>query len=82
MKTTQYTKQAQKGLAKMPRPQAKKMHQALTEIANGKTREKSITKLHGEDGYRLRRGGYRAIYLVTKNGIKVLRINPRGDAYK
>ncbi len=66
----------------MPRPQAKKMHKALTEIANGKTREKSITKLHGEDGYRLRRGGYRAIYLATKNSIKVLRIKPRGDAYK
>ncbi len=82
MKTTQYTKQAQMGLARMSKPQGIKMHRALTEIAEGKTAGKDISPLHGRDGYRLRRGGYRAIYQTTENGINVLRVMPRGDVYK
>ncbi len=82
MVKTQYTRQAVKGLAKMPRPQAKKMNQALIEIGNGRTAGKNIKPLHGREGYRLRRGDYRAIYQATENGIIVLRVGTRGDIYK
>lgn len=82
MKTAKYTKKAQKGLMRMPRPQARKMHYALTEISNGNTKGKDITRLGGKEGFRLRRGGYRAIYQTTENGINVIVVKPRGDAYK
>lgn len=82
MEKTQYARRAVKGLVKMPRPQARKMHQALIEIGNGRTAGKTIKPLEGRDGYRLRLGGYRAIYQTTGNGIIVLRIGPRGDIYK
>lgn len=82
MITAKYTKKAYKGLMRIPRPQARKMHEALAEIANGNTKGKDITKLDGKDGFRLRRGGYRAIYQTTQTGIHVIAVKPRGDAYK
>lgn len=69
-------------MMKMPKAQAIKMERALTEIAEDKTVGKDVKKLHGREGYRLRKGGYRAIYQTTSNGINVLQIMPRGDVYK
>jgi len=66
----------------MPRPQSIKMHAALSEIAEGKVEGKNIKKLQGREGYRLRRGGFRAIYRKGENGIEVLMIGPRGGIYK
>jgi len=82
MEKTRYTKQAVKGLAKIPKHHAKKMHQALVEIGNGKVEGKNIKPFQGRDGYRLRQGDYRAIYQAAENGIIVLRVGPRGDIYK
>jgi len=66
----------------MPKPQAMKMFRALAEIAAGKTTGKDISRLRGREGYRLQRGGYRAIYQKTANGINVVRVMPRGGVYK
>ncbi len=82
MNQTCYTNKARKGLEKMPRAQAGKMHEALKELAAGNTAGKDIARLQGREGYRLRRGGYRAIYRLTREGIEVLRIMPRGGIYK
>ena len=36
----------------------------------------------GRDGYRLRIGGYRALFDITENEIVVYEIGPRGQIYK
>jgi len=55
---------------------------ALSEIGNGATEGKDIKPLSGRLGYRLRRGNHRAIYQTSEDGILVLDIALRGDAYK
>ena len=58
------------------------MKEALQEIGNGDAGRKDIARLHGRPGYRLRQGGFRAIYQDVQVGILVLDIGPRGDIYR
>jgi len=45
--------------------------------------EGDITRLSGSSGYfRLRVGGYRALYRIEDNAIFVTNIDPRGQVYK
>ncbi len=43
-----------------------------------------VTKLQGREGYRLRVGNYRVLYIIQDNQlvICVLDVLPRGQAYK
>jgi mRNA interferase RelE/StbE len=43
-----------------------------------------IKKLTGRDGYRLRMGGWRALYRMENDQliIEVVKIGPRGDIYR
>lgn len=82
MKQLQYTRRAVKGLRRMPRAQAAGMMKALSEIAQGNEQAKDIKRLVGTDDFRLRKGGYRALYCHTEKGITVLVVGPRGDIYK
>lgn len=82
MDKTHYTKRAQKGLLRMPQKQARRMKDALNEIGDGNADGKNIVRLQGRPGFRLRRGGYRAIYKATREGILVLDVGPRGDIYR
>jgi mRNA interferase RelE/StbE len=70
---------------RMPRTQAQRFLKAFEQLAADPCREDlDIKALAGRDGFRLRIGGWRAIYRVQDERvvILVLDIGPRGDIYK
>ncbi|WP_435102293.1 type II toxin-antitoxin system RelE family toxin [Arhodomonas sp. AD133] len=80
-----YKKSAIKGLRKMPAKQQRQLREALERLAQDPQRTDLDTrKLRGRSGFRLRVGGWRAIYRVEDGElvILVLDIGPRGDVYK
>ena len=80
-----YKKAAIKALEKMPQPMRQRFLVAFRRIASGEKEGLDIRKLEGRDGYRLRIGQYRGLYRIDENGecvVVVLKIKPRGDAYK
>ena len=78
-----YSKQADKTLRKMPRKIAQRVVGGLKAIAAGNKEGQDIVILTGRPGYRLRKGDWRAIYNVREDGgVDVLKILPRGKAYK
>ena len=80
-----YKKAASKALAKMPDGLRQRFKAAFKQIAGGVVAGLDICKLEGRDGYRLRIGQYRGLYRIDGNGeclVVVVKIKPRGDAYK
>ncbi|PPC89580.1 MAG: plasmid stabilization system [Methylobacter sp.] len=53
-------------------------------MASGETEGLDIKKLAGREGFRLRIGGYRALYRIEEERliIEVVAIGNRGDIYK
>lgn len=74
-------KKAAKALRKMPVNTARKFMASFEKIENGKTEGLDIKKMANAEYYRLRVGGYRAIYTVTMEVI-VIDAGPRGGIYK
>ncbi len=68
----------------MPKTTARRFITAFDVLASGQSMGLDIKKLTGRDGYRLRIGGWRALYRVEKDQliIEVVKIGPRGDIYK
>lgn len=79
-----YRKSAIKTLAKMPRPLSEKFTRAFAQLASEDDGGLDIKKLAGREGFRLRIGGYRALYkkLDGMLVIEVINIGIRGDIYK
>jgi mRNA interferase RelE/StbE len=80
-----YRKAAAKALVKMPKPLARQFLEAFERLAKDpKTERLNIRPLMGREGYRLRIGGWRALYRIEENRliIEIVRIGPRGNAYK
>lgn len=78
-------KQAVKALVKMPRQNALRVRRALDRLAEGADRrDVDVVPLEGRPGFRLRVGGFRVIFERDdeNRSINVLRIVPRGQAYK
>ena len=78
-------KQAIKALLKMPRQNAQRIRQALDRLAeNPDRRDIDIVRLEGRPGFRLRVGDIRIIFERDDEAypIDILRIVPRGQAYK
>jgi len=79
-----YKKKALKALEKMPKKITHQIFNAFDKLAESKEEGLDIKKLSGREGFRLRIGGYRAIY--TQNGeqliILILDAGPRGGIYK
>jgi len=71
-------------LAIMPKNIARRFLSAFVALALGRATGLDIKKLTGRDGYRLRIGGWRALYRIDKNQliIEVVKIGARGDIYK
>ena len=83
MSEVQYSRQAIKGLRKLPVSFADRFRKAFLDIANRKG-QWDVKKLAGREGYRLRIGEYRGIYKIEgeKITVLVLDIGPRGGSYK
>ena len=74
-----------KALSKMPRQDGQRIRHELDKLAeNAERREVDIDTLTGRSGCRLRVGGMRIIFEHDDEArtIDVLRIVPRGEAYK
>ena len=68
----------------MPKATARRFITAFDALASGQSTGLDSKKLTGRDGYRLRIGGWRALYRMEKDQliIEVVKIGPRGDIYK
>lgn len=79
-----YKKKALKALEKMPKKITHQIFNAFDKLAESNEEGLDVKKLSGREGFRLRIGGYRAIY--TQNGeqliILILDAGPRGGIYK
>ena len=78
-------RQAIKVLQRMPRQQARRIRNELDDLAeNPARRDLDVAKLRGRSGFRLRVGDTRVIFERDDETrvIDVLRIAPRGQAYK
>lgn len=80
-----FTKQADKSLRKMPRNIARRIRKKLSTIADAPYKpHNNVTYLQNRPGYRLRVGDWRVIYEIRNEQliILVLRVRPRGEAYR
>jgi mRNA interferase RelE/StbE len=79
-----YQKSALKTLAKMPKKVREKFTASFSLLAMSLETGLDIKKLEGREGFRLRIGGYRAIYrkLSDVMVIDVINVGLRGDIYK
>jgi len=77
------SKQARKALLATQPKRAATIREAIALLAEDPQRaELDIKKLVGRDGYRLRVGDWRVIYVLMPDTRDVLWIGPRGDAYR
>ena len=80
-----YTKEARKALRGMPRNEATRILGKIEQLAADPHRANpNVRVLSGVPGYRLRVGDWRVIYEIQEDSlvIFVLRVSPRGGAYK
>jgi mRNA interferase RelE/StbE len=79
-----YHRKALRGILKMPKRTAQKFFRAFEQLALENPAGLDVAKLKGRDGYRLRIGGFRAIYTFERNQLLILVLDagPRGDIYK
>ena len=80
-----FTKQADRALRKMSRSTARLIREKLDQLAaDPYARHPNVTRLQGRPGFRLRVGDWRVIYELEDDRlvIVVLRIAPRGEAYR
>lgn len=84
MGTVTYTKKAIKGLRKMPKHHADSFRAAFERIVAKDEAGLNIKPLKGRDGFRLRFGGFRAVYEFDGEQLNVLVLDagPRGGIYK
>ena len=78
-------RQAIRALQSMPRQNAQRIRRELNKLAEQPNRrDVDVTSLTGRPGFRLRVGAWRIIFTRddTARVIDVLRIVPRGQAYK
>lgn len=81
----EYQPQAIKALLKMPRNTARLINAKIEHLAQAPhAPNNNVKKLEGEDGYRLRVGDWRVIYELQNDRllVVVVKIKPRGEAYK
>ena len=84
MYSIEYTKQAVKALAAMPRDTRTLVVSKIQALAANPTGAANVKKLAGRPGYRLRVSGWRVIYTLHSGRlvILVLDVGARGGIYK
>ena len=80
-----FSRSAGKALRKTPRDIAVRIRARLDRIATDPyARHANVSRLRNRQAYRLRLGDWRVIYEIHGDGliILVVRIGPRGEAYR
>ena len=81
----EYSKQARKALASMPRYTARTIRAKLVSLSeNPNAPNNNVKKLMGRPGFRLRVGNWRVVYELHDDVlvVLVLDVSPRGGAYQ
>jgi len=80
----EYSKQSIRVLRRMPVTTAMLIRSKIEALAKDPLGSPSVKKLSGQDGYRLRVGDWRVLYLLDGHRLRVLvtEIGPRGGIYK
>lgn len=84
MWSIEFSRDAVKVLARMPRDQAVRIRRKIDELARDPANAPNVKKLTEHPGYRLRVGDWRIVYLLVDDRlvIQVVRIAPRGEVYR
>jgi mRNA interferase RelE/StbE len=84
MFSIEYTREARKALAKMPRNTRQLVLGKIESLARDPFGAANVKALVGQPGFRLRVGNWRVIYDVDSGRVvvRVLRVAPRGGAYE
>ena len=78
-----YSKQALRFLRRMPADQATLIREKIEIYAtNPKALVGQVKKLEGRDGYRLRVGRWRILFVHTGNVLEIIKIGPPGGVYQ
>ncbi|HEC13375.1 MAG TPA: type II toxin-antitoxin system RelE/ParE family toxin [Acidiferrobacteraceae bacterium] len=79
-----YSRQAVRALARMPSNTAKRIRDKIEELAKDPTAMRNVVRLTGVEGYRLRVGDWRVIYVLEQDEmvVVVVKIKPRGEVYR
>lgn len=79
----EFSKQSIRALRRMPANTAALIRSKLNAVAQDPFAAQGVKKLTGRDGYRLRVGDWRVLYLLDGGRLRVLvtEIGPRGDIY-
>ena len=83
MYSIEFTHQADKALAKLPRNLRELVLSKIEALARDPFGVANVKQLVGQPGWRLRVGDWRVIYDVQQKRlvVRVLRVAPRGGAY-
>lgn len=76
-------KDAEKEIRSLPKNDLKRVVQKIQSLS-GDPRPEGCEKLKGEEGYRIRQGDYRIIYLVddSEKAVRVVRVGHRREVYR
>jgi len=84
MYSIEFTREAIKTLAKLPRNARELIRSKIDGLARDPFGAANVKQLVGQPGYRLRVGDWRVIYDVDSGRVvvRVLKIGPRGGVYE
>ncbi len=76
-------KEAEKEIRALPKVDLKRVVQKIHLLADN-PRPVACEKLKGEEGYRVRQGDYRIVYLIDEDAkaVRILRVGHRREVYR
>lgn len=79
-----YTRDAAKDLAGLPKADARRIVAKLEAVAVDPRNAPGVRKLTGREGYRVRSGDWRALFLLDHGRlvVTVVKVDKRSDAYR
>lgn len=79
-----FTRDAEKGLAALPKADARRIVAKLEDVAADPQAAAGVVKLQGVDGYRIRSGNWRAVFLLDHGRlvVTVIKVEKRGNVYR
>ena len=79
-----YTREAEKGLAALPKADARRIVAKLEAVADDPLNAAGVMKLTNRHGYRIRSGAWRAVFLVDHGRmvVVVVKVEKRGSVYR
>lgn len=77
-----YSKEAAKVLSRMPANLADRIRGKIREYAaDPATQANNVRKMQGREGYRMRVGDWRVMFVIDGDVMKIAAIGPRGGIY-